>query len=537
MVHESSQSRLGPILASVIAFGSAGAASAGPLAPPPIVEFAVPTASSAPIAITAGPDGNLWFTEEAGNKIGRISPSGAISEFPLAVGAMPGGIVAGPDGNLWFTERGANKIGRISPTGDLVEFSIPTAACNPLRIARGGDGNLWFTEEQANKIGRIAPDGSITEFSRTNPGSQPTGIAAGPDGNVWFTVLSPACIGLPIGCAPTEPPWIGRITPTGTITEFPLTWGSRPFGIAAGPDGNLWFTESGAGFIGRITPSGTVTEFAIPRRSNIFPGLPGEIAVGPDGNLWFTYLGDTNTIGRVSITGSITVFPGPSPYNTPCYLTTDMDGSTLYVISPCAQGLAIGADGNLWFTEPHDNNVAVLHVGAAPITHLVWRHTGTGDVDVWSLSGTHVQSATRLASGVPLEWQVVGMGDLDFNGVPDLVWRNSRIGDVAAWLIRGTAVSQSAIVSPAVTPDWQIAGVGDIDGDGTADLIWRNQQSGAVDAWLIEDGRILSAIYGIGVISSSLPLTWDLAGVADVDGDGYADWSGGAGIPEMWQCG
>jgi len=103
MVHKSSQSRLGPILASVIVIGSAGAASAGPLAPPPIAEFAVPTSNSAPRGITAAPDGNLWFTEEAGNKIGRISPTGAISEFPLAVGAMPGGIVAGPDGNLWFS--------------------------------------------------------------------------------------------------------------------------------------------------------------------------------------------------------------------------------------------------------------------------------------------------------------------------------------------------------------------------------------------------------------------------------------------------
>src|SRR5206468_4164338 len=104
----------------------------------------------------------------------------------------------------------------------IAEFAVPTSNSAPSGITAGPDDNLWFTEEAANKIGRIAPDGSITEFSRTNPGSQPTGIAAGPDGSVWFTVLSPACIGLPIGCAPTEPPWIGRITPTGTITEFPL---------------------------------------------------------------------------------------------------------------------------------------------------------------------------------------------------------------------------------------------------------------------------------------------------------------------------
>jgi hypothetical protein len=37
-----------------------------------IREFAVPTADSRPAFITAGPDGNLWFTEEAANKIGQL---------------------------------------------------------------------------------------------------------------------------------------------------------------------------------------------------------------------------------------------------------------------------------------------------------------------------------------------------------------------------------------------------------------------------------------------------------------------------------
>ncbi|HEX6478082.1 MAG TPA: hypothetical protein VF043_04490 [Ktedonobacteraceae bacterium] len=37
-----------------------------------ISEFAVPTANSFPIGITAGPDGNMWFTESDGNQIGQL---------------------------------------------------------------------------------------------------------------------------------------------------------------------------------------------------------------------------------------------------------------------------------------------------------------------------------------------------------------------------------------------------------------------------------------------------------------------------------
>ena len=39
-----------------------------------VTEFPVPSRGG-PEFITAGPDGNLWFTERAGNKIGRITMS------------------------------------------------------------------------------------------------------------------------------------------------------------------------------------------------------------------------------------------------------------------------------------------------------------------------------------------------------------------------------------------------------------------------------------------------------------------------------
>ncbi|MGI8808833.1 MAG: Vgb family protein [Acidimicrobiales bacterium] len=83
-----------------------------PVSPPIAVrEFALPTAASGPLALVAGPDGNIWFVELAANKIGRITASGDISEFPIpTAGAAPSSIARGPDSNLWFTETQANKI-------------------------------------------------------------------------------------------------------------------------------------------------------------------------------------------------------------------------------------------------------------------------------------------------------------------------------------------------------------------------------------------------------------------------------------------
>jgi streptogramin lyase len=65
-----------------------------------------------PFEITAGPDGNLWFTENG--KIGKITTGGTITEYGGSL-SHPHGITAGPDGNLWFTEFGNGKIGRIVP--------------------------------------------------------------------------------------------------------------------------------------------------------------------------------------------------------------------------------------------------------------------------------------------------------------------------------------------------------------------------------------------------------------------------------------
>ena len=60
---------------------------------------------------------------------------------------------------MWFTEKGKSKIGRITMSGTVTEYPIPTAASNPRGITGGPDGNVWFTEESGSKIGRITtPD-------------------------------------------------------------------------------------------------------------------------------------------------------------------------------------------------------------------------------------------------------------------------------------------------------------------------------------------------------------------------------------------
>jgi virginiamycin B lyase len=70
-----------------------------------IVEFTLPQPNSAPRIIALGADGNMWFSEHSGNRMGRITPEGVITSFAIPTPAsQPRAIALGADGNIWFGE-------------------------------------------------------------------------------------------------------------------------------------------------------------------------------------------------------------------------------------------------------------------------------------------------------------------------------------------------------------------------------------------------------------------------------------------------
>src|SRR5205807_2021894 len=76
---------------------------------------------------------NLWFTEDNTNKIGRITPAGIITEFPIPTDPKgnrnsPGGITSGPDGNLWFTQtKDSSKNNGINLSCPRLDGLVPFA--------------------------------------------------------------------------------------------------------------------------------------------------------------------------------------------------------------------------------------------------------------------------------------------------------------------------------------------------------------------------------------------------------------------------
>jgi pseudomonalisin len=213
--------------------------------------FSPPAAPNVLGGIVSGPDGALWFVEIGqAPRVGRVTPGGDFSVFPLpASDQLPAGyslfpsIAAGPDGALWFTLYRSNKIGRITPAGAITEFSVPTPGSGPGAIVAGPDGALWFGEAQLGTIGRITTAGAIAELPTGMPyfpgiGGGIVDLIVGPDGNLWF--IADLVKGGFIRSV------LGRMTLAGRLSWF--LFGEAALHLQTGPDGNLWFVD----LLGRI---------------------------------------------------------------------------------------------------------------------------------------------------------------------------------------------------------------------------------------------------------------------------------------------
>ena len=344
-----------------------------------ITEFPV-ASSMGPGPITASTNGFVWFTEPNDDTIGRISPTGAVTEYPLPDSYQePRGIAAGPSGTVWFTQTGSHTgsegIGRITASGTITEFPLPDGSV-PFGITMGPDGNMWFTE-LFGRIAMITPSGMVTTFPARLQ-NEPLNIVSGPDGALWFT--EDGIVNGGTGA-------IGRITTSGDLTEYLLPTPTGAYSgagdIAVGPDGNLWFTwvtldptqplATASHSVGRITPSGTITEFPVSADGG-WP--PGGIAAGPDGNLWFAQ-GHANSLGRMSTAGVLTEFPVPTIDSFPADVT-------------------VGSDGNVWFSEANASKIGRVNlVAPAPTIESFAPAFGAVGTSV-IINGTSFTGATSV---------------------------------------------------------------------------------------------------------------------------------------------
>jgi virginiamycin B lyase len=349
---------LGSLIFLCIFFGFAfGPVSAQGSLPKYIDEYSIPTAASAPLAITVDRNGMVWFTESNASKLARFDPSthSFIEYHVPGVGDM-WGIALDHNGYVWFTQYsargnvnpggavvsgGTGRLGRLDPTQSNCTFiDVPTEGSFPMRLVADSQDRIWFTELLGNKIGVYDQSKKqLTEYSVPTNASGPADLAFDKNGVLWFTE--------------TYARQLGKFfSQNQTFLEYPLGNGdssqivSSPVGLAFDDMGNVWVADHGGSWIVEFNP---VTQGIVkfPTHSppeDVYPiSLVNDLVADSKGRIWFVEHGG-NSIGCLIIQNQ-TMYEFPIP--------TGPISTSLWI--------ALSPSNEVWFTEWSADKIGVLH--------------------------------------------------------------------------------------------------------------------------------------------------------------------------------
>jgi virginiamycin B lyase len=80
----------------------------------------------------------------------KVTTTGDFTEYRLPTASLAESLTAGTDGNVWFTYRSQPKVASVSTSGVFAEFQIPLPYATV--IAAGPDGSIWFATPTVDAI-------------------------------------------------------------------------------------------------------------------------------------------------------------------------------------------------------------------------------------------------------------------------------------------------------------------------------------------------------------------------------------------------
>jgi len=300
----------------------------------------------------------------------RASGPRYLREYTLPLGTYPSSIVSGPDGALWFTtypyftnHQAINLgVGRITLQGKQHYYLFENGLYD---MVVGAQGRMWWTNPfwRPFSTGYVTTSGTFVQFTGDG-GGDPEIITADAAGNPWYIRFGAShdVIGMNQNgrrVREFQIPWAVR-TAWGTGNQLWLNAIATPHSLVGyihgggfhrvqipggnyipglltpGPDGRMWFCQSAA--LAAVTSSLQVTLYPLPQNHEC-----AGLVTGPDGNIWAADF-QGSTLIRMTPSGSVTLYPTPTPNMIPA-------------------AICVGPDGNIWFTEiQHDTDVSKIGV-------------------------------------------------------------------------------------------------------------------------------------------------------------------------------
>jgi sugar lactone lactonase YvrE len=285
----------------------------------------------------------------------------------------PQGILVAPDGTVWVIDSG---------TGGDQEMTIKDPETGQ---------DVKVTIGDSARVVQIAADGTQSVAATLPSVAIPQEEGSGGNRLALLDGVLYATSGgwTEADLGPTAPPKMAAVVKIegGQATEVAQPWkleqqsnpggfvvDSHPYGLAAGPDGNLWVADAGGNDLLKVNPStGQVDLVAV------FPGIPGPMPNPERGGASEMDPVPTGVAFGADGTVYVSLLPGaPFPPGSSKIVKVGADGS----ISDYATGLTMttdvrmGPDGNLYavqigqFSEqgpiPNSGKIVRIRAGGAP---------------------------------------------------------------------------------------------------------------------------------------------------------------------------
>jgi secreted PhoX family phosphatase len=528
-----------------------------------------------PRSIALDPSGNLYIADTDNHRIRKVTSEGVISTVAgngtrgylgdggpatAALLSYPYGVAVDAAGSLYIADAGNNRIRKVTPEGMISTvagngtFSFdgysgdggPATAAQlhfPTDVDVDAAGNLYIADCANHCIRKVTTDGIIQtvagngtrgSFGDGGPATAanlnyPKSVAVDAAGNIYIQDAYPR---------------IRKVTSEGVISTVagimiagysgdggPATAAALgfPTDIALDASGNLYISE-GFARIRKVTSEGVISTVAgigtVGYSGDGGPataaqlGFPCGLALDMAGNL---YIADDeyNLIRKVTSEGVISTAAGNGTWG---YSGDGGPAREAQLGSP--YHIAVDTAGSLYIADIDMHRIRkarMIHPAGAfdgdGRSDILWRHTVTGDINVWLLNGASVTGDTWLPRVPDQQWQIAGIGDFNGDGDADVLWRYTPTGDMNLWLMNGTAVTGDAWLPRVSDPQWQLAGVGDFNKDGKSDVVWRNTASGDINVWFMNGGTVTSDAWLPRVTDQN----WQIVGIGDFNGDGGGD--------------
>ncbi len=210
------------------------------------------------------PDGSVWLTIEAQNKLAKFDTRtekfevyGQNYDGPQVPEMEPNapwpdvpdtyGITVDQEGNVWFAEfnsRDHHSIGKVDvKTNKITKWNPPSSDSRPRRLKIDSQGMVWFGDYFGANLTRFDPrTQTFKEFKLPGPMPTPYGMGIDHNDNIWYASMYTDVI--------------GKLDPkTGKVTEYPSPYGERGTrDMFEDSQGRIWYGAQPYMRLGYVRP-------------------------------------------------------------------------------------------------------------------------------------------------------------------------------------------------------------------------------------------------------------------------------------------